>query len=89
VAVSDLNADGILDLAVATMAGVSVLLGNGDGTFRAAANYPSGGALYDVAVSDFNHDGIPDLAVANYAKRNVSVLVGIGDGSFQAAADYP
>ena len=45
---------------------MSVLLGNGDGTFQAAVTYGSGGVrAFSVAVGDFNGDGRPDLLVAN------------------------
>ena len=65
---------------------VSVLLGNGDGTFQAAVNYAAG-RTSSVAVADFNGDGIPDFAVAN-AVATCSVLLGNGDGTFQAAVNY-
>src|SRR5260370_28862703 len=79
------------DLAVANVfsSDVSVLLGNGDGTFRTAANYPVGTFPSSVAVGDFNSDGVPDLAVADRYSNNLSVLLGNRDGTFQAAADYP
>ena len=66
VAVGDFNGDGKPDLAVANSGSnnVSVLLGNGDGTFQAAVNYGAGTEPYSVAVGDFNGDGKPDLAVA-------------------------
>ena len=67
---------------------MSVLLGNGDGTFQAAVNYPAGLNPFSVAVGDFNGDGKPDLAVANYGSNTVSVLLGNGDGTFQAAMSY-
>jgi hypothetical protein len=94
VAVGDFNGDGIPDLAVATSAqfggssGVSVLLGNGDGSFQPAQNFSAGIDPGSVAVGDFNGDGIPDLAVANYGSNTVSVLLGNGDGSFQAAQNF-
>src|SRR5262249_97265 len=61
------NGDGIPDLAVANVFSntVSVLLGNGDGTFQRARNFGVGVGPASVAVGDFNGDGRPDLAVAN------------------------
>src|SRR5207302_779787 len=100
VAVGDFNGDGKLDLAVADRSSwdnskvgfingiVSVLLGKGDGSFRAAANYSVGISPFSIAVSDFNGDGKPDLAVANFISGDVSVLLGKGDGTFQAAVNY-
>jgi hypothetical protein len=63
---------------------VSVLLGNGDGSFQPARTLtmPMHGGL--AAAGDFNHDGIPDLAVVDPATGSVRVLLGNGDGSFQA-----
>lgn len=72
VAVGDFNGDGKMDLAVAnqcpqnncTAGAVSVLLGNGDGTFQAAQSYSTGGyEAYAVAVGDVNNDGKADLIV--------------------------
>jgi hypothetical protein len=90
VAVGDFNGDGKPDLAVANWlsSNVSMLLGNGDGTFQAVRNFDVGSGPRSVAVGDFNGDGKPDLAVANYYPSNVSVLLGNGDGSFQAATNF-
>jgi len=89
-AVGDFNGDGKMDLAVANEGSdnVSILLGNGDGTFQAAVNYGAGTDPDSVAVGDFRGDGKLDLVVANYYSNNVSVLLGNGDGTFQAAVNY-
>ena len=65
-----------------------MLLGNGDGTFQAAANYAAGSGPASVGVGDFNGDGIPDVVVGNYYGDDVSVLLGKGDGTLQAAVNY-
>jgi hypothetical protein len=74
VAASDLNGDGKPDLLVANQASVcggprgamSVLLGNGDGTFQSATSYDSGGFGNIAAVAaDVNSDGKPDAIVAD------------------------
>ena len=77
VAVGDFNGDGVEDLAVANHSSnnVSVLLGNGDGSFQAALDFGAGSSPRSVAVGDFNGDGRPDLAVANENSNNVSVLI--------------
>jgi len=104
VAVGDFNGDGKLDLVVANecpnnncdAGAVSVLLGNGDGTFQAPQTYSSGGSeAFAVAVSDVNKDGKADLIVANgcqsatqCANGVVGILLGNGDGTFQVVQSY-
>jgi hypothetical protein len=80
----------ILDLAVANAGtnDVSVLIGNGDGTFKPAVSYAVGVDPTSVVVGDLNNDGHPDLVVANAGSNNVSVLLGKGDGTFQPAVNY-
>jgi outer membrane protein assembly factor BamB len=97
-AVADMNGDGVLDLVTANAevgGGVSILLGNGDGTFRAAiaaGKVPDGGNT--VATGDLNGDGKPDVVVAStYAQGlgtppSVLVLLGHGDGSLEAPVAY-
>src|SRR5262249_30897533 len=90
IAVGDFNGDGAADLAVTNLLSstVSVLLGNGNGTFQAPQGYTVGSLPYSVAVGDFNGDGIPDLAVTNYLDNTVSILLGPGDGTFKTAVSY-
>jgi hypothetical protein len=78
-----------LDLAVANdnSDNVSILLGNGNGTFvPPAVNFGAGDGPQSVAVGDFNNDTILDLAVANFGSANVSILLGNGDGTFVTPA---
>ncbi len=92
IAVGDFNGDGKPDIAVANTgsSSVSILLGNGDGTFQPAVNFSAGNSPTAVAVGDFNADGKLDLAVLqpgdsrNSVAGSVSVLLGNGDGTFQA-----
>jgi hypothetical protein len=71
---------------------LSVLLGNGngkgDGTFKAAVQYPVGTNPVGVVIADWNGDGVLDLAAANATDQNVSILLGNGDGTFQAAQTF-
>ena len=89
----DFNADGKLDLAVADFGNfdgrkVSILVGNGDGTFGPHVDYATGGLPRSVTTSDFNGDGKLDLALPNQAHNTVSILLGNGDGTFQRHTDY-
>jgi hypothetical protein len=80
----------ILDLAVAnnySSSNVSVLLGNGDGSFQQPIMTGFAGiSPAAVAVGDFNGDGSPDLAVANnFYQGSVNIFLGNGDGTFARA----
>lgn len=87
VVVGDFDRDGMTDVATAELSSnsISVLLGNGDGTFRPAL--PLAVSLpRALIVGDFNGDGGPDLAVGG--SQGVSIFLGNGDGTFQLAGDF-
>jgi len=75
--VANLAGDSHPDLITANRFGndVSVLHGNGDGSFQAPLSFGAGTAPYSVAVADLDGDGIPDLVTANVTSDDVSVLL--------------
>lgn len=88
VEIRDFNSDGINDIAElnSSASTLSILLGNGDGTFQAPINTNSGGLGSTMAVSDFNHDGYLDVVV-NHSTR-IDLFHGHGDGSFDLPQVY-
>ena len=86
----DVNGDSILDIVTANAGSnnVSVLLGNGDGTFGAQVTFATGTFTVSVILGDVNGDGILDIITANQSSNNVSVLLGNGDGTFQTKATF-
>jgi len=106
----DFNRDGHLDLAVADGQGTStlpgnsqmtILLGNGDGTFRLGGHYaspqfPNGDGWHDatavshpenIVAADLTGNGILDLIESDYSST-LNVFIGNGDGTFQPAVSY-
>jgi hypothetical protein len=81
VTIADVNNDKKLDLVAVTNStgpGVTVFLGNGDGTFAGSGIAgPAGSGGQNLVVADFNNDGNPDIATS-YGQ----ILLGHGDGSF-------
>ena len=99
VVAADVNADHTPDLLVGTFdpnwntngqSDVAVLLGNGNGTFKAASYIVTEEAPNSIAVADFNGDGVPDLAIAHCCSGTFATLMfGNGDGTFQAENVVP
>lgn len=86
----DLNGDGRVDLVTSSSGGtgnISVLFGNGDGTFQAFQTYMAGFIIPNLAVADFNGDGNPDVAAANGSE--IAVLLASGKGVFNTPKTYP
>ena len=90
---NDFNSDGKPDLAIVNQAtdNVTILLGNGDGTFSEATGSPIsvGNKPVAIASSDLNGDAKPDLAVVNQTDATVSVLLNNGDGTFAPGPNSP
>jgi hypothetical protein len=94
-AVGDFNGDGKMDVVITNMApsdSLSVLLGNGDGTFQ-SANVTELGVPYlvpwSVAVADFDEDGRLDVVVGLHnGSHFVSVMLGDGEGGFHPPMTY-
>lgn len=93
---ADFNKDGKLDVVCADgglaapdgVDDVSVLLGNGKGSFQTAANFATGRIPEAVVVSDFNHDGNLDIVSGNFQGIGVSFLAGNGAGLFATAQNF-
>lgn len=84
----DFNNDSKVDLAVMnqTSESITILLGNGDGTFNVLPDTSVGRVMLDMATADFNKDGKLDLAVTD--DSGVAVLLGNGDGTFQTPVNW-
>jgi len=84
IASGSFHAPGLDDLAVATEAGIQVVLSNGDGTYLTLPVFGSPTSF--VAAGDFNGDGKIDLA---WAGNSVMISLGNGDGTFSAGTPIP
>jgi hypothetical protein len=88
----DLNNDGKLDVVIAHQIAcyvapcvntdlISVMIGNGDGSFQPSREIPVGPGMSEIAVGDYNRDGFKDLAIGG-TQGQVYLLHGVGDGTF-------
>lgn len=84
---ADVNNDGITDLILNTDTGVTVLLGNGNGTFQAPIASSASFAVLSMVSADFNKDGHLDLAVTD-GFSTLEILLGNGRGNFSTAGSY-
>jgi FG-GAP-like repeat/Abnormal spindle-like microcephaly-assoc'd, ASPM-SPD-2-Hydin len=85
----DVNKDGKLDLVLSSAlnGGVTVLIGNGDGTFQRAQSFTTGTSAFFFAAADVSGDGNLDLAVVDSYDPYVTILLGNGDGTFSPRKD--
>src|ERR1043166_5069915 len=93
IAVADMNGDGKPDIVTvnSTDSSVSVLLGNGDGTFQDRFDYPTRAQPRHVDVVDVNGDGRLDvitISTMDFSDTTASVLLGNGNGTLGAHVDY-
>ncbi len=98
--VADFNDDGKLDVAFASefdpdlsyaghqyLTNLSVLMGNGDGTFKAQTNYTVSASPFALGAADLNGDGFIDLVTTGDIEGDISILLNNGDGTFKVAAN--
>ncbi|GJL54609.1 MAG: hypothetical protein NPIRA02_17410 [Nitrospirales bacterium] len=90
-ATGDFNRDGRLDIATvnSTSDDVSILLSNGNGTFRSAVSFGVGKIPMAIAASDLNGDDTLDLVVATSGSDQIAVFFGNGTGVFALGGSYP
>ena len=83
---SDFNRDGLTDICVANISdqSVSILLGNGDGTFQTQQRVVVGAAPRGIAVLDYDGDGDTDIVNTNFGSNSMSRLTNNGSGIFSA-----
>jgi hypothetical protein len=81
---ADFNGDGLIDIVTANIVGdsVTVLFGNGDGTFSGRTDHAVGATPHGMTVLDVNGDGAVDIVTANNSTSDLTLLVGDGSGGF-------
>jgi VCBS repeat protein/FG-GAP repeat protein len=86
----DLDGDGLADLITANIGNdtLSILLGNGDGSFRDPRTLKMPEQPRALVLHDLDGDGLLDLAVANAGNHQVTILTGDGHGNFKKKESY-
>ncbi|MCY2962471.1 MAG: VCBS repeat-containing protein, partial [Planctomycetota bacterium] len=87
IAVGDFTSDGQQDVVAVnttSLGTVSVLPGNGDGTFGTPIVSAAGIAPVGATVADLNGDGRLDLVTHQSGAASIEILFGNGNGTFQA-----
>jgi hypothetical protein len=87
----DINGDGLADLITTNIGSdsLSILMGDGDGSFRDAITMRVPEQPRAVILHDLNNDGFLDLAIANAGNNRITILLGNGQGQFQQRETYP
>lgn len=90
VSTADFNQDGITDLITTNIGNntLSILFGNGDGTFKEARSLVACREPRAVALNDYNRDGHMDLAVACAGSDQIAVYFGLESGAFGGGERY-
>lgn len=89
----DFNEDGHVDVAISNEfrgeSYVTIMLGNGHGSFPLQTHFPvTGSMILDIAVDDFNGDDHQDICAVTMVSSSVSVLLGNGQGHFEESGVY-
>ncbi|NNK80091.1 MAG: hypothetical protein HKO93_01220, partial [Flavobacteriales bacterium] len=81
---ADLNMDGEIDLVIGNTQGnmVSVVMGNGDGSFGDEVIYEAAQGVRGVTILDMDGDGDMDIVTANRQGSNISFFINDGTGQF-------
>lgn len=91
VTTADFNRDQITDLITTNISSnsISLLFGNGDGTFKDQVHVKVCQEPRSLALNDFNHDDQLDVALACSGGDQISILFGRGNGKFDEGPQYP